>query len=313
MFKSIQFKRKQRSFQFNKKRIIAGYLFILPFIIGFIALFLFPLVQSFIFSISDIQIKTGGYALVDRGFEHYIQALTVDADFRKALSSSFSQLAFNLPTIIVFSFFAATLLNKTFRGRGIARIIFFLPVILASGVIAAVESGDLLTAIVQSSYTSDIAATGATNFLGGFRLETIFQQINLPPQYTAFIIGAVNNLYGIISQSGVQILIFLAALQSIPSSLYEASNIEGATAWENFCKISFPMASPYILVNTVYTIIDSFTSANNSVMRRVMSESIGKFEYGYGSAMAWIYLVCIIVVLIVVVGIIKRFIFYYDN
>ncbi|MHB8964081.1 MAG: carbohydrate ABC transporter permease, partial [Saccharofermentanales bacterium] len=137
MNKNSQYKRRQRSFQFNRKRIIAGYLFILPFIIGFIALFLVPMIQSFIFSISDIRIKTGGYELISRGFAHYIRALTIDADFRKDLASSFTQLAFNLPTIIIFSFFAATLLNKRFRGRGIARTIFFLPVILASGVIAA--------------------------------------------------------------------------------------------------------------------------------------------------------------------------------
>jgi len=86
--------------------------------VGFIALFLYPLIQSFIFSISDIQIKTGGYVLVNKGFGHYIQALTVDADFRKALSSSFSQLAFSLPTIIVFSFFAAGVSLCAFSGAG---------------------------------------------------------------------------------------------------------------------------------------------------------------------------------------------------
>lgn len=301
--------RRKRGLSFAGKEAIVGYLFILPFIIGFISLFVMPLVRSFQFSLNDIRMVTGGYELVPRGWSHYARALTTDADFRRDLAGSFTSLAFNLPTIIVFSFFAANLLNKGFRGRGLARTIFFLPVILASGVIAAVESGDLLLSIAQGSYANEMASSGT----GGVQLEELLMQVNLPAEFTAFIVSAVNNLYGIVSQSGVQILIFLAALQSIPSSLYEASTIEGATAWENFCKISFPMVSPYILVNTVYTVIDSFTSANNAVMRRVMSISIDQFEYGYGSAMAWIYVGCILLVLLVVVGIISRFVFYYDR
>ena len=130
---------------------------------------------------------------------------------------------------------------------------------------------------------------------------------------TEFLSNAINGIYDIVVASGVQILIFLAGLQSISPSRYEASSMEGATAWENFWKITFPMISPIILVNSVYTIIDLFTNETNEMMKNIKSTIFNDIKYGYGSAMAWIYFVCIAVILLIVGGLISRKVFYYDE
>lgn len=294
------------------REAISGYLFIMPFLVGFVLLFFLPLIQSFRFSISNIEIVKGGYKLVNVGLEHYKNALFVDIKFNTTLYNSIRQLLLDLPTVVIFSFFAATLLNKSFRGKATARIIFFLPVILTSGVIIALETNDLMLALSRASFAKEVAASGS-GIMKIFELESLLAQINLPGGFISFVSNAVNHLYDIVIASGVQILIFLAALQAIPKSLYEASSIEGATGWENFWKITFPMVGPYILVNAIYTIIDTFTNSKNALMQIIMNTSINQFLYGYGSAMAWLYFAVIVVVLGIVAGIASRFIFYYDK
>jgi ABC-type sugar transport system permease subunit len=141
----------------------------------------------------------------------------------------------------------------------------------------------------------------------------LMEYTSLPNSVISVLSSAVNGLYDIIIVSGVQILIFLAGLQSISPSLYEASSMEGATQWENFWKITFPMISPLILVNSIYTVIDLFTNETNEMMTEIKNTIFKEIDYGYGSAMAWIYFVCIVVILALVGGIISRRVFYYDE
>ena len=213
-----------------------------------------------------------------------------------------------VPLVIIFSFFAANLINQKFRGRAVARSIFFFPVILTSGVILGLENSDLL---VQTLSTTGM---DADEFQSMFNIMMLLNKYtNLPMVVTEFLSNAINGIYDIVVASGVQILIFLAGLQSISPSLYEASSMEGATAWENFWKITFPMISPIILVNSVYTIIDLFTNETNEMMKNIKSTIFNDIKYGYGSAMAWIYFVCIAVILLIVGGLISRKVFYYDE
>lgn len=98
--------------------------------------------------------------------------------------------------------------------------------------------------------------------------------------------------------SGVQILIFLAGLQTISPSLYEAAKCDGATKWESFWKITFPMLMPMIFVNTLYSIVNSFTNPNNFMMNHIISNVFGaNGDYAYGSAMGWIYFVLIFIII----------------
>jgi len=300
-------KKKRRGLDLTRKRAAMGYLFVLPFIIGLITFFLVPLVQSFIFSLNKLEVAEGGYNLIPMGFENYNRALRVHASYVRDLWESVRYMIANVPLIIIFSFFAANLLNQKFKGRSLARAIFFLPVIVTSGVILVVDSGDLL----QSS----LGMTQTDGTEGAFRaveLARLLLQTRLSERFIDYIIGAVDAIYDIVSASGVQILVFLAGLQSISPSLFEASNIEGATGWENFWKITFPMVSPLILVNTVYTIIDLLINSSNTVMELIRDTAFASQDYGMSSAMAWIYFAAILLIVGLVMWIVSKLVFYYD-
>lgn len=293
------------------KEALAGFLFIIPFLIGLLGLFLPMVIQSVKFSVSNLEVTSEGFTLspaANHGLEHYIRALTIDPEYNLMLLNAMIKMVTSVPLIIIFSFFAATLLNQKFKGRTLARSIFFFPVLLSSGAILTLETSDLLLNSLGASETSgnDIAS-----FLNVASL--LLQYTDLPKSVVIFLSNAVNGVYDIIIASGVQILIFLAGLQSISPSLFEASDIEGATAWESFWKITFPMISPLILVNCVYTIIDSFTNSTNEMMSEIQSTIFNDIKYGFGSAMAWVYFICIVVVLMIVGSIISKKVFYYDE
>ncbi len=185
----------------------------------------------------------------------------------------------------------------------------FLPVIISSGVVIALEHSDLLVNTLNT--TTDLSGGELSSYLNvmGFLTE----YTSHPGSVISLLSRAVNGLYDIVVASGVQILIFLAGLQSISPSLYEASSMEGATQWENFWKITFPMISPLILVNSVYTVIDLFTNENNEIMREIKRTIFTEVDYGFGSAMAWIYFVCIALLLIVIGSVVSKHVFYYDE
>ena len=300
-------KKKRRGLNLNRKRAMMGYLFVLPFIIGLITFFLVPLIQSFIFSINKLEVVEGGYNLLPVGLSNYNRALRVHATYARDLVESVLYMLTNVPLIIIFSFFAANLLNQKFKGRSLARAIFFLPVILTSGVMLVIDSGDLL----QSS----LGMTQTDGQEGAFRaveLARLLLRSRLSPTFIDYIISAVDRIYEIVSASGVQILVFLAGLQSISPSLFEASNIEGATGWENFWKITFPMVSPLILVNTVYSIIDSLTNSSNVVMGMIRDTAFASNDFGLSSAMAWLYFLAILAIVGIVVKLVSKVVFYYE-
>ena len=242
------------------------------------------------------------------GLDHYIRALTIDPKFNLNLLTVLKDMCVSVPLVLIFSFFAANLLNQKFRGRAVARSIFFLPVIMTAGIIATMESSDLLLSSMNSMET---VSADNMNIIASM-MNFLTNYTSLPTGIMLFISNAVTGIYDIVVASGVQILIFLAGLQGISPSLYEASTMEGATGWENFWKITFPMISPLILVNAIYTIIDSFTSADNVLMTSIRDTIFSEVKYGLGSAMAWVYFVCIIVIILVIGGIISKRVFYTD-
>lgn len=295
------------------REAIAGILFLLPFLVGFFGIFLPMIIDSVQFSFSNMDVGKDGYVLTvarNNGFEHYLRALTIDPDFNGRLLNSIKDMVLNVPLIIIFSFFAATLLNQSFKGRTIARSVFFIPVILTSGVIAGLEKSDLLLSAI-----SETAAEMSGEDFSGFFLVYRFirEYTNLPKPVIEYLAMAVNGIYNIVVASGVQIIIFLAGLQSISPSLYEASNMEGATGWENFWKITLPMISPMILVNSIYTIIDMFTNESNEMMSSIKKTIFSDVKYGLGSAMAWIYFICIAIIIAIAGVLISRKVFYYDE
>jgi len=298
------------------KKALVGYLFISPFLVGLIVMFLGLLLQTFEFSRSFISIGPDGFMLAPVNWANYNRLFFVDAYIRVELLTSIAGMIPEVLMIIIFSFFAANLINQNFRGRAFARAILFLPIILTSGVILALENNDAMLNFLADTGAQGQSLDGdslrllssVTNLLGDVNFE--FGDFTINP--ATYIVIAIEGIYDIIIASGVQILVFLAGLQSIPPSLYEASTVEGATRWENFWKITFPMVSPLILVNIVYSVIDSFTKPTNTVMQTINRLAFSGLDFGGSAALSLSYFLMVILMLGIVAGLISRKVFYYD-
>lgn len=298
---------QRRTLSLERKKSLYGIFFISPWLLGLVLLMAIPFFQSLQFSFMKLSLTADGYTLRFVGMDNYRHILTVDAYYIPNLTAAVTNMVLNVPLIIFFSLFTAMLLAQKFRGRMIARAIIFLPVVLASGVIAKLDSGNVLaTMIGQASSDMESNYSG----LKSIELRPLLFQAGMSPEIVGYLTGAVDRIYQIISSSGVQILIFLAGLQSISPALYEAAKMEGATGYESFWKITFPMISPLILTNTVYTIIDSFY--NNSVTQMIQTAAFGQLNFGVSSAMSWIYFLVISVILVVSTYLISKRVFYYD-
>jgi ABC-type sugar transport system permease subunit len=287
---------------------VTGIAFALPFVIGFIAFFLRPMLQSLVFGFNELEVLAGGYNLTGVGFQNFRKAVLEHPEFNRVLLETCLRVVSDVPLVLMFSFFMASLLNQKFRGRLFARTLFFLPVIMGSGVIASMEQTDYMTAVLQTSSDSGISG----GFLGAAALRSFIGSMKLPEQFLTYIVAAVDRIPHVIRASGIQILIFLAGLQSIPPSLYEASTIEGATGWESFWRITFPMMSPLILTNIVYTIVDSFTAADNELLTLIRETAFGGMGFGVSSAMSWIYFAAVSLILLAMAGSTSRWVIYYE-
>jgi ABC-type sugar transport system permease subunit len=296
-----------RKLSLEQKNRYYGLYFILPWFVGFLFLFLVPLLSSFRYSLSNLQVTNDGFSLEFIGWSNYREALLSHESYVRILTESVINIGVNTPLIIIFSLFFAVLLNQKFRGRVLARAIFFLPVILASGIIASIENGDLMQSVVRSANDT---TGGGLSIMKNLELTVMLVESGLNITFVEYLTGAVSRIYEIVSQSGVQILIFLAGLQSISPSLYEAAKIEGSTGYEAFWKITFPMISPLILTNLVYTIIDSFISDQTS--RLVVDTAFKSFDFGLSAAMAWMYFGVIALVLWITTSLVSRKVFYQD-
>jgi ABC-type sugar transport system permease subunit len=303
-------KKKARRLSMRTKKSITGYLFISPFIIGFLLFLLSPVITSFAMSLSDVTLKTDGtgFGLDFWGLKSYIHALTIDKDFNRLLVETVRDLMIDVPCIIIFSLIIAVLLNRSFPGRGVVRAIFFMPVILTSGVIVGMErSNSLLMGIqdMQSAAVDTSITTTVQNLLLGAMGSSGQEIINL-------VVNIINHFYDIVVASSIQIVIFLSGLQAINPSIYEAADMEGCDEWQKMWKITIPMLTPMILVNWIYTIIDQFARTENPLMEKILTTISATMDYGYASSMAWIYCIVMLVLIGGSVLLISRMVYYYD-
>jgi ABC-type sugar transport system permease subunit len=210
---------------------------------------------------------------------------------------------------LIISFVFAIMLNQKFKGRAFARTVFFLPVIITSGILLRFDENTMRL------ITKDInpAMVEEAGFVFSARLfDYLKYDIGLNPSFVSIITGAIGRIYALISRSGVQILIYLAAMQGIDPFLREASNIDGATGWEYFWKVTLPMVSPYVLVCFLYTAIDSFTDPTNVLMVYLNRKMFMEADFSNSSAMAWIYFVIIISFIAMVSFIASKVVYYED-
>lgn len=293
--------KNKRNIPYSVRKSLYGYGFIGLWLFGTVIFFLIPLVKSLIYSFSEVTIDSGKTITEYVGFEKYITVLTEDEKFTEYLTDMLIETLWKTPVIIIFSLFIAVILNQKFRGRTFARAVFFLPVIIVTGSAYRIITGNINSS--GNNDISDFSTVLSTDFMGDF-LEFI-GIYGVSDKVNDFISAVADNIYGIVWNSGIQILLFLSALQNIPVSVREASLIDGATAWEFFWKITVPYIKPFIVANIVFTVIDTFTNPLNKVMERI-SVMRNQWAFGEASAMTWFYFAVIMLITVVTVIIFSK-------
>lgn len=262
-------KSRPSRFRLGLRRNGAGMLFMAPWITGFFAFVAFPLGYSLYMSFHTVQIRAGGIVHSPVGVQYYREILISDGGILyDDLLPFLRQALIMIVIILLFSLLVSMLLNQRFWGRTFFRVIFFLPVIFSSGLV-------LNELIVQGE--------GSLGFLGGPQTAA-FINTYLPESWARPVHSVLNSFVLVLWYSGVQILIFLAGRQTIPSSVYEAARIDGADPWSMFWKITLPGLAPFISLNLIYTVVDLFTFPTNPIIQKVNTDN-----YGFSSALAWIY------------------------
>ena len=259
-----------------------GHMFTLPWLIGIIIFFIIPLIQSVWYSFAKISVVENGIETKFIGIDNYKQILEADPNYTKWLSSGITSFFYTLPLIILVSMVLAMLLNQKFVGRLFFRALYFLPVIIASGVVMTLifqtTSSDMGSMGVSDTYTSNM-----------FSVNDIIGWLQVDGKVAEYVILVINKIFDLVWQSGIQTVLFLAGLQSIPSSLYEASKVEGATKWEEFWFITFPMLSQVTLLVAVFTMVEIMTNTRSTIISNIY-KMMSSGVYDETSAMIWFYL-----------------------
>ena len=271
--------KKKRGIESLRSRY--GYTFIAHWALGLILFFVVPTISSLIYSFSKIFILDTGFKLEFLGLANFKEILFENPDYLTNIRDAVGSMFYSLPIVVALSLILAVLLNQKFPGRSLFRIVFFLPVVIASSVIVRMLSDPTVNAQI---FNLSSEGQGVINY------ETILGNLNLPAQISDILIFILSNAVSLAWSCGVQTILFLAGLQSIPASLYEVSKIEGANMWEEFWKITIPMLRHVISLVIIYTMISLFTAADNSIMSAAM-KLMSAMDYGVASAMLWFYFV----------------------
>lgn len=266
-----------------RREAIVGLIFISPWIFGTLIFLVYTMGTSFWYSLNNIRITPLGKSFNFVGYGNFTQILLSDADFPTQLIEYMVSTILSTPVIVVFALIIAMLLNGKIRCKGFFRLIFFLPVIVVSGPVMGELSSEGVATI------SSIDTVAIQNALNQFLPYSVAQSIS----------EVFGNMITILWYSGVQILIFLSALQKIDSAMYEAAKIDGGSGWECFWKITLPTIKPMILLNVVYTIV--FISGNelNTIITMIQNSMFSGTKekgYGYASAMAWLYSIVVLLI-----------------
>lgn len=289
---------------YQKKRATAGFLFVLPWIIGALLFFVQPLILLLRLAFTDMGFgETGRYVLepLQNWYDNFRSVLSVDAYFSTYLIGSLGGLLYQVPFVVLFSLFSATMLNNKFHGRTLMRTIFFLPVVIGSGLV-------MNTITKAEDQIATVAAEGSSMF-NTSGLVGLLMMAGLPQEVVDVISTMVTGVADLVWSSAIQTLVFLIALLSVPQPYYEVAKVEGATAWETFWKVTFPTVTPYVLALTIYTVIDSFTNINNKALNYIATSANTDMRFSEAAAMAWVYFLLIVVVIVLVFLAFRPFVF----
>lgn len=285
-------KNNKKGMSMRQRRTLEGLMFISPWIVGALLFFVYPIIVSIRLSMSDLT-SMNGMIMEWAGLKNFKYLIYNETTYITNFMTAVKNTAINTPITLVFSLFIAMLINRDIKGRGAFRTIFFIPVLLGTGYIMN---------ILVNNNASNVVSGGADSALITMIMKSVGSTLG------TYVQTFLSTITTVLWKSGVQIILFLAGLQGIPGSLYEASRCDGATEWENFWKITLPIVSPIILLNFVYTMIDSFTDASNPIISNIQHQ----FETGgldVGAAMGWMYFLFTFIVCIIVLGIMSKLTF----
>lgn len=284
---------KKKGLTMRQRKTLEGLMFIAPWIIGALLFFVYPIFVSLRLSFSHLD-NVAGLQMTFKGLENYQYLIFEDVNYIANFVSSVKSTCINTPVILVFSLIIAMLINRDIKGRGFFRTVFFLPVLLGTGYIM-----------------QQLLGTGAgdvvTNSVDGIVTGVLMKAIG--PTFASYVQLFLSTITVVLWKSGVQIILFLAGLQGIGASLYEAARCDGATEWENFWKITLPIISPIILLNFVYSMIDQFTDSSNAIISNINHAILGNAQLARGAAMAWMYFAFTLVVCGIVLLIMRKLTF----
>ncbi len=282
--------KKNRGVEAMKERY--GWICVSFWVVGLLIFFVFPILQSIIYMFSDVKLVTGGFETKFVFIDNIKNIFTVDPNFTDNLKDSFIRFLYTFPSVMVLSFILATLLNQKFKGRIFFRALYFLPVIVASGVVykTILTGQGIDSAQVDDSVRSVM-----------FNVSDLIMSIGLPDSVSKIIEIILDRIMDIVWHSGIQIVLFVAGMQSVPPVLYEASKVEGANKWEEFWMITVPMMTKTMLLVSIFTMVEIVTSTDDAVMTQAYTFMSAQ-NYGESSAMLWVYFALVAVVMSAICG-----------
>lgn len=275
-----------------------GLRFISPWIIGLVLFFIVPIAQSVYYSFCSLSMRESGVVSKFIGIANYNEIINADAQYLNILRDSIVEILYSLPVIFIISLVLAMLLNQQFPGRTFFRALYFLPVVIASGVVIT---------ILFEVNTGDVTEIGMDESISANMIDftEIVKKLGLPQQISKYLTTTLSNIFELIWNSGIQIILFISGMQSVPDMLYEVAKVEGCTKWEEFWFITLPMLSKVSLLVIVFTIVELLVSQQNSMMTYI-NQKLSSFQYGVGSAMAWFYFIIVGIVLGMVMLLLDR-------
>ncbi len=284
---------------------IVGFLFVLPFVIGVIFLFIKPMISSIVYSFSEIRFEENGMNMKLVGFANYYRALFEDASFFKALLTIGGDVLIKVAVIIFMSMFVAMLLNDRFPGRLFFRTVMFLPVIFGADIVVSMFKDSAAYTAMSGTYNSYVELGGTANRF----IEELTNSFGFLSGMMGVFSSYASRMFDLTWEMGIQVVLFIVGLQAIPPYLYEVADMEGATKWETFWKITFPLLSPTMLLCVVYTVIDNF-NADNSIVAMIR-QNMGHLLH-YACAQAWLYAVIVFVIVGVIYRLVSKWTIYLD-
>ena len=288
-------KRKKHGVESLKSRY--GLMFISPWIIGTVLFFITPLIQSVWFSFCEIDMTTGELIMNPIGFLNYRQALVVDPDYFGIFKNAIGTFLYSMPVIMILSLVLAIILNQQFKGRLFFRGLFFLTAIIAAGGVLSIISQS--TSISSDNNVSSEVSSALLS------ADDIMAFLDLSPKVGAYVSEIVNNIFNLVWSCGIQTVLYISGLQTIPTSLYEVANVEGAHKWESFWFITFPILSKINILVLVFTSIELFTDLQSPMIKHIYALMLNG-NYSTSSAKLWLYFMVVGLVLAVIMLLYRR-------